>query len=126
MDTTRRPEQLWRALLGSVLRDRRRALGRTLAQVAARAGVSVQYLSEVERGLKDPSSEIIAAISGALELTLIDLTRSVGDLALTDRTYADRARTNVLELRSRRSVHAVRQRSTTPTVDTSTRFTLAA
>lgn len=76
-----RPDHLWRALLGMVLRERRRALRRTLAQVAARAGVSVQYLSEVERGLKDPSSEVISAIAGALGFTLLDLTRRVGDLA---------------------------------------------
>jgi transcriptional regulator with XRE-family HTH domain len=38
--------------------------------VAERAGVSVQYLSEVERGLKDPSSEMLQAIAGALDLSV--------------------------------------------------------
>jgi len=43
--------------------------------------VSPQYLSEVERGRKDPSSEMIAAMAGALDVTLIDLTEQVaGDL----------------------------------------------
>lgn len=81
MTVSQAPENLWRALLGLALRERRRLLQRTLAEVAARAGVSVQYLSEVERGLKDPSSEIIAALVGALGLTLVDLTRRVGELA---------------------------------------------
>ena len=39
-----------------------------------RPGVSIQYLSEVERGLKEPSSEILGAVSGALGLRLVDLT----------------------------------------------------
>lgn len=86
MATTSRAdlEPLWRAFLGLVLRERRHDLGRTLLQVSTRAGVSVQYLSEVERGLKDPSSEVISAIVGALGLTLLDLTRRVADLAEAD------------------------------------------
>jgi transcriptional regulator with XRE-family HTH domain len=45
--------------------------------VAARAGISVQYLSELERGRKEPSSEVLAAAAGALDLTLLDLTVAV-------------------------------------------------
>jgi DNA-binding XRE family transcriptional regulator len=71
------PEPLWREAAGAVLRERRHGLEQTLAQVARRAGVSVQYLSEVERGRKEPSSEVLAAVSGALQLTLVDLTRLV-------------------------------------------------
>jgi len=67
------PEPLWREAAGAVLRERRHGLEQTLAQVARRAGVSVQYLSEVERGLKDPSSEILAAVSGALGLRTVDV-----------------------------------------------------
>ena len=67
-------EPLWRHLLGRKLRALRLAHGEKLAETAARAGVSPQYLSEVERGLKEPSSEMIAAISGALGVTLLDLT----------------------------------------------------
>ena len=48
-------------------------------ETAARAGISPQYLSEIERGLKEPSSEMIAAIAGALGITLLDLTRQVAD-----------------------------------------------
>ena len=49
----------------------------TLAQTAGRAGISPQYLSEIERGRKEPSSEMIAALAGALDTTLIDLTTQV-------------------------------------------------
>jgi DNA-binding XRE family transcriptional regulator len=70
-------EPLWRHMLGDCLRERRNDLGETLDEVATRAGVSPQYLSEIERGLKEPSSEIIAAVSGALGTTLLDLTIDV-------------------------------------------------
>lgn len=68
-----RPEPLWRELVGQVLRSERVETGRTLQQVAERAGVSPQYLSEVERGRKDPSSEMLESICGALGLRLADL-----------------------------------------------------
>lgn len=56
----------------------------TLAETAARAGISTQYLSEVERGLKEPSSEIIAAVAGALGTTLAEVTGLVSlDLTTT-------------------------------------------
>jgi ribosome-binding protein aMBF1 (putative translation factor) len=71
------PEPLWREAVGRELREERNATGRTLADVAREAGVSTQYLSEVERGLKEPSSEILEAVSGALGLRLVDLTTRV-------------------------------------------------
>jgi transcriptional regulator with XRE-family HTH domain len=71
------PEPLWREVLGSRLRALRGARGETLAETAERAGVSPQYLSEVERGRKEPSSEMIAALAGALDTTLADLTTQV-------------------------------------------------
>ena len=70
-------DPLWRELAGGALRASRHYRGETLAQVAARAGVSVQYLSEVERGRKEPSSEILAAVVGALDLGLGDLLYAV-------------------------------------------------
>lgn len=73
------PEPLWRELLGDQLRRRRHEREETLTETAEKAGVSPQYLSEVERGLKEPSSEMIAAISGALETSLIELTSAVAD-----------------------------------------------
>jgi transcriptional regulator with XRE-family HTH domain len=68
------PEPLWREAVGRELREARHVSERTLADVAERAGVSVQYLSEVERGLKEPSSEVLQAVAGALDLRLVDLT----------------------------------------------------
>lgn len=68
------PEPLWRELVGRELRAERHRQERTLADVSERAGISTQYLSEVERGRKEPSSEILDAINGALGLRLIDLT----------------------------------------------------
>ena len=71
------PEPLWREVLGGRLRALRAERKETLAQTAERAGVSPQYLSEVERGRKEPSSEMIAALAGALDTTLADLTTQV-------------------------------------------------
>ncbi|CAM3783165.1 helix-turn-helix domain-containing protein [Nocardioides zeicaulis] len=65
---SRAPEPLWRELVGRELHRERTRRGERLVDVAGRAGVSVQYLSEVERGLKDPSSEMLQAIAGALDL----------------------------------------------------------
>jgi transcriptional regulator with XRE-family HTH domain len=70
-------EPLWRDAVGDVLRDERSRQDRTLADVAGAAGVSTQYLSEVERGRKEPSSEVLGAVAGALGLRLIDLTGRV-------------------------------------------------
>ena len=70
-------EPLWRHVLGRRLRTLRERQGRTLTEVAERAGISPQYLSEIERGLKEPSSEMIAAIAGSLGTTLVDLTGAV-------------------------------------------------
>lgn len=74
-------EPLWREVLGRRLRALRQEQHETLAETAARAGISPQYLSEIERGRKEPSSEMIAALAGALGTTLIGLTEQVaGDL----------------------------------------------
>ena len=71
------PEPLWREVLGRRLRALRADRDETLAQTAERAGISPQYLSEIERGRKEPSSEMIAALAGALGTTLADLTLAV-------------------------------------------------
>lgn len=74
-------EPLWREVLGRRLRALRQDRDETLAETAGRAGLSPQYLSEIERGRKEPSSEMIAALAGALDTTLITLTEQVaGDL----------------------------------------------
>jgi DNA-binding XRE family transcriptional regulator len=72
-------EPLWREVLGQRLRALRQDQRETLAETAARAGVSPQYLSEVERGRKEPSSEMIAALAGALGTNLGGLTEQVAD-----------------------------------------------
>ncbi len=71
------PSLLWREAVGHELRGERTAQARTLADVAHRAGVSTQYLSEIERGRKEPSSEVLEAVGAALSLTLLDLTSRV-------------------------------------------------
>lgn len=70
-------EPLWRESAGRELRRERQSSGRRLVDVAEDAGVSPQYLSEVERGLKDPSSELLAAMAGALGLSVADLASRV-------------------------------------------------
>jgi len=67
------PEPLWREALGRKLRASREEQGGRLVDVAERAGISPQYLSEIERGRKEPSSEMIAAVTGALGVDLADL-----------------------------------------------------
>lgn len=76
---------LMRRLLGDVLRQRRQRDGRTLRQVAAAARISPGYLSEIERGQKEPSSELLASICDALDVRLSDLMREVsGELAAAE------------------------------------------
>jgi len=83
-------EPLWREALGSRLRALRTGRDETLAQTAERAGISPQYLSEVERGRKEPSSEMIAALAGALGTTLTELTEQVaGDLRQAEAQQAE-------------------------------------
>lgn len=64
---------LLRTAIGTVLRRIRQAQGRTLQDVADAAGVSMPYLSEIERGRKEASSEILAGICRALGLGLPEL-----------------------------------------------------
>lgn len=61
---------LFREELGEVLRDYRKSQGRTLREVAGQASVSLGYLSEIERGEKEASSEMLGAICVALDLPL--------------------------------------------------------
>lgn len=61
---------LVRQEIGDVLRDFRLQKGRTLRQVAGDASVALGYLSEVERGQKEASSEILAAVADALDTPL--------------------------------------------------------
>lgn len=76
---------LVRQELGDVLRDFRLQKGRTLRQVAGRASVALGYLSEVERGQKEASSEILASVADALDVPISIIMREVSDrLALLE------------------------------------------
>jgi transcriptional regulator with XRE-family HTH domain len=70
---------LVRQEIGDVLRDLRLQKGKTLRQVAGRASVALGYLSEVERGQKEASSEILAAVADALDVPISSIMREVGD-----------------------------------------------
>ncbi|MEU6355872.1 helix-turn-helix transcriptional regulator [Streptomyces sp. NPDC047072] len=86
-------EPLWRDLVGDVLRRERLAQERTLKDVADAARISMPYLSEVERGRKEASSEVLAAAAQALGLGLGDLlSLAQGELARRPR-HSGRART---------------------------------
>jgi hypothetical protein len=74
----RRPRPLLRTMLGDVLRRTRLDQARTLADVAKAARVSMPYLSEVERGRKEASSEVLAAICDALRIDITDLLAATG------------------------------------------------
>ncbi|MFC8192776.1 helix-turn-helix domain-containing protein [Cellulomonas sp. NPDC057328] len=76
----RRRPTAWRRTIGALLRREREAQGLRLTDVAARARLSPQYLSEVERGRKEPSSEVLAALTEALGLTLVDLARGIAEV----------------------------------------------
>ncbi|WP_110590337.1 helix-turn-helix domain-containing protein [Microbacterium suaedae] len=70
---------LVRQEIGDVLRDFRLQRGQTLRQVASKASVALGYLSEVERGQKEVSSEILASVTEALEVPISAVMRRVGD-----------------------------------------------
>jgi XRE family transcriptional regulator, stress-response regulator len=70
---------IFRRLLGEVLRARRMRQGRTLREVSADARVSLGYISEIERGQKEASSELLASICAALDVPLSEVLSEVSD-----------------------------------------------
>jgi transcriptional regulator with XRE-family HTH domain len=70
---------LFRRLLGEVLRSERMQRGMTLREVSAEARVSLGYISEIERGQKEASSELLASLCSALDVPLSDVLRDVSD-----------------------------------------------
>ncbi|WP_326796929.1 helix-turn-helix domain-containing protein [Streptomyces sp. NBC_01808] len=100
-------EPLWRQVVGGVLRRERLAQERTLKDVADAARISMPYLSEVERGLKEASSEVLAAAAQALGLRLADLLALVHGEIVRLSAIHDRERpaglSSVTELPSARS-----------------------
>ncbi len=76
--------------IGDVLRSHRQRQGQTLRQVAAKASVALGYLSEVERGQKEVSSEILASVAEALSVPLSLVMREVSDrVAALEGIYID-------------------------------------
>ncbi|MFC3689102.1 helix-turn-helix domain-containing protein [Aquipuribacter hungaricus] len=98
-----RPTPPLRVLLGHVLRRHRTGQRRSLADVAHEAQVSTQYLSEVERGRKEASSEVLAAVCRALRLDLVDLLAEVRDDVLDLRSTVAAPSTRVVALQQRRT-----------------------
>lgn len=78
-----------RQMVGEVLRTRRTARGQTLRDVSGRARVSLGYISEVERGQKEASSELLAALAAALEVPLSEVLRDVANLLEVHEVSAD-------------------------------------
>jgi transcriptional regulator with XRE-family HTH domain len=70
---------LFRRLLGEVLRSQRMRQGRTLREVSADARVSLGYISEIERGQKEASSELLASLCAALDVPLSEVLSEVSD-----------------------------------------------
>ena len=70
---------LFRRSLGEVLRGARMQRGMTLRELSAEARVSLGYISEIERGQKEASSELLASLCQAMDLPLSDVLRDVAD-----------------------------------------------
>lgn len=84
---------LVREIVGDVLREARISQGRTLREVSESARVSLGYLSEVERGRKEPSSELLNSICDALRVSLSSVLTDAGErMADEERAAAQRAR----------------------------------
>ena len=79
---------LLRTQLGNTLRGHRLRQRRTLRDVSGRARVSLGYLSEVERGQKEASSELLASLCAALDVSLSDVLRDVSDLVAIEEAAA--------------------------------------
>jgi transcriptional regulator with XRE-family HTH domain len=84
---------LMREVIGDVLRRARTSQGRTLREVSDSARVSLGYLSEVERGRKEPSSELLNAICDALEVPLSALLSGAGERMASEERAAQGAPT---------------------------------
>ena len=83
---------LFRRLLGDVLRGARMQRGMTLRELSAEARVSLGYISEIERGQKEASSELLASLCQAMDLPLSEVLRDVADaVAVEELTVAELA-----------------------------------
>ena len=86
---------LVREVVGDVLRQARTSQGRTLREVSDSARVSLGYLSEVERGRKEPSSELLNAICVALKVPLSEVLIGAGERMAREESAAHGAPTSV-------------------------------
>ena len=75
---------LFRRLLGDVLRAKRMQRGMTLREVSAEARVSLGYISEIERGQKEASSELLASLCAALDIPLSEVLQDVSSLVAVE------------------------------------------
>ena len=85
---------LVREVIGDVLREARTTQGRTLREVSDSARVSLGYLSEVERGRKEPSSELLNAICHALDVPLSSVLTHAGERMASEERAAVGAATD--------------------------------
>ena len=100
---------LLRRIIGEALRNRRRAQRRTLRDVSTSANVSLGYLSEIERGHKEASSELLAAICEALDTRLSDV---LGEVSRTVAGVEDAQRLEKLREARRARIAPVRTEGT--------------
>jgi transcriptional regulator with XRE-family HTH domain len=86
---------LFRSLLGGVLRARRMQQGLTLREVSQNARVSLGYISEIERGQKEASSELLFSLCSALDLPLSEVLREVSDAVALEEASLELAATSL-------------------------------
>lgn len=97
---------VFRRVLGDVLRAHRVQRGLTLRELSADARVSLGYISEIERGQKEASSELIGSLCAALDLPLSDLLRDVSDAVALEEAATAPTRLLVPSEATRRDVVA--------------------
>lgn len=102
-----------RHVVGETLRAARLRQSRTLREVSAAARVSLGYLSEVERGHKEPSSELLAAICDALDVPMSEVFLTVSDVLRTQERQAE----HTLVLSSRSTPVRIAPASSRPSAD---------
>ncbi len=97
---------LFRRLLGDVLRGARMQRGMTLRELSAEARVSLGYISEIERGQKEASSELLASLCQAMDLPLSDVLRDVADAVAVEEAALAIVTTRISPARSAGTVVA--------------------
>ncbi len=95
-----------RRTIGDVLRDERRGQSRTLREVSSTARVSLGYLSEVERGQKEASSELLASICGALDVPLSHVLGEVTRRVAVEEAVAGHVPVGRIDAAGRRTIGA--------------------